>query len=126
MSQIFVNILVSVISAGILALLSFVGTKLCAFIDSKVKDTKGNALLKQATTVVLNAVRATFQTYVESLKNSGSFDSEAQLKALNQAKDTALSQLTTEVKDYITSNFGDLNSWITTQIESSINLLKNS
>lgn len=126
MSQIFVNILVSVISAGILALLSFVGTKLCAFIDSKVKDTKGNALLKQATTVVLNAVRATFQTYVESLKNSGSFDGEAQLKALNQAKDTALSQLTTEVKDYITSNFGDLNSWLTTQIESSINLLKNS
>lgn len=126
MSQIFVNILVSVISAGILALLSFVGTKLCAFIDSKVKDTKGNALLKQATTVVLNAVRATFQTYVESLKNGGSFDGEAQLKALNQAKDTALSQLTTEVKDYITSNFGDLNSWITTQIESSINLLKNS
>lgn len=126
MSQIFVNILVSVISAGILALLSFVGTKLCAFIDSKVKDTKGNALLKQATTVVLNAVRATFQTYVESLKNSGSFDGDAQAKALNQAKDTALSQLTTEVKDYITSNFGDLNSWITTQIESSINLLKNS
>lgn len=107
-------------------MLSFVGTKLCAFIDSKVKDTKGNALLKQATTVVLNAVRATFQTYVESLKNSGSFDGEAQIKALNQAKDTALSQLTTEVKDYITSNFGDLNSWITTQIESSINLLKNS
>ena len=125
MSQVFVNILVSVISAAILALLSFVGTKLCTFIDTKVKDTKGNALLKQATTVVLNAVRATFQTYVESLKNSGTFNGDAQLVALNKAKDTILSQLTNEVKDYIASNFGDLNSWVTTQIESSINLLKN-
>lgn len=126
MNQILVNILVSVASAVILTLLSFVGTKLCSFIDTKVKDTKGNALLKQATSVVLNAVRATFQTYVESLKNSGTFNGEAQKIALTQARDTILNQLTTEVKDYITTNFGDLNNWITTQIESSINILKNS
>jgi len=126
MNEILVNIIVSVASAAILTLLSFVGTKLCSFIDTKVKDTKGNALLKQATSVVLNAVRATFQTYVESLKNSGTFTKDAQIVALNKAKDTILSQLTTEVKNYITSNFGDLNAWITNQIESSINLLKNS
>lgn len=126
MSQVFVDVLVSVISATILTLLSFVGTKLCTLIDNKVKDTKGNALLKQATTIVVDAVRATFQTYVESLKNSGSFNKDAQLIALNKAKDTVLSQLTTEVKDYITTNFGDLSNWITNQIESSINLLKNS
>lgn len=126
MSQVFVDVLVSVISATILTLLSFVGTKLCTLIHNKVKDTKGNALLKQATTIVVDAVRATFQTYVESLKNSGSFNKDAQLIALNKAKDTVLSQLTTEVKDYITTNFGDLSNWITNQIESSINLLKNS
>lgn len=102
------------------------GIKLCSLIDSKVKDKKGNTLLNKATTIVIDAVRATFQTYVESLKNSGSFNKDAQLVILNKAKDTVLSQLTTEVKDCITNNFGDLNNWITNQIESSINLLKNS
>jgi uncharacterized protein YdaT len=67
-----------------------------------------------------------FQTYVDTLKKSGSFNKDAQDIALSKAKDTVLSQLTTEVKDYITTNFGDLNNWITNQIESSINLLKNS
>lgn len=125
MNQILTEVLVSVLSTLLLALLTFVGTKLTKLIDAKVKDTKGNTLLKEATNVVLSAVRATFQTYVESLKKTGAFTSEAQLEALNKAKATILSQLSNEAKNYITNNYGDLNEWISTQIESSINLLKN-
>lgn len=66
-----------------------------------------------------------FQTYVESLKKSGNFGAEAQLEALNKAKEIALSQLSEEVKEYITTNYGDINNWLTTQIEATINLLKN-
>lgn len=124
MNQVLTEVLVSVLSTLLLALLTFVGTKLTKLIDAKVKDTKGNTLLKEATNVVLSAVRATFQTYVESLKNTGAFTSEAQLEALNKAKATIFSQLSNEVKDYITNNYGDLNEWITTQIESSIQVLK--
>lgn len=125
MNQVLTEVLVSVLSTLLLALLTFVGTKLTKLIDAKVKDTKGNSLLKEASNVILSAVRATFQTYVESLKKTGAFTSEAQLEALNKAKETILSQLSNEVKNYITENYGDLNAWITTQIESSINLLKN-
>lgn len=125
MSQVFVNVLVSALSTVLLALLTFLGSKLTNLIDAKVKDSKGNRLLKQATEVVLTAVRATFQTYVETLKNKNVFDAEAQKVALSKAKETVLSQLSTEVKSYITTNYGDLNEWITTQIESSINYLKN-
>lgn len=125
MNQVLTEVLVSILSTLLLALLTFVGTKLTKLIDAKVKDTKGNSLLKEASNVILSAVRATFQTYVESLKKTGAFTSEAQLEALNKAKETILSQLSNEVKNYITENYGDLNAWITTQIESSINLLKN-
>lgn len=38
---------------------------------------------------------------------------------------TALKQLTEDAKEYISKNLGDLGEWLTTQIESTINLLKN-
>lgn len=52
------------------------------------------------------------------------FDKAAQLQALNQAKDMVLSQLSQDVKDYIASNFGDIESWINNMIESTIYDLK--
>ena len=66
----------------------------------------------------------------ESTKNvhgkEGSFNKDTQLIDLNKAKDIVLAQLSDDVKDYINNNFGDVNTWITTQIEASINTLKNS
>lgn len=83
-------------------------------------------MLSTATNIVLNAVRSVFQTYVESLKASGTFDAAAQTTALTKAKDITTAQISTEVKEYITTTFGDYDGWLTNQIESSINLLKNS
>ena len=125
MNEILLNILSVVVTAVILPLISYAGTKLITYLNSKIADEKARELLSQATQVVTNAVRAVFQTYVESLKKSGNFGAEAQLEALNKAKDIALSQLSEEVKDYITTNYGDINNWLTTQIEATINLIKN-
>lgn len=74
---------------------------------------------------MLNSVRSTFQTFVESLKNSGSFDKAAQLKAFNTAKETALNQFNSDISRFIVDNYGGLNEWLSTQIEASINKLKN-
>ena len=125
MNEVLLNILSVVVTAVILPLISYAGTRLISYLNSKIKDEKAKEFLSQATTVVTNAVRAVFQTYVDSLKKSGNFGAEAQLEALNKAKDIALSQLSEEVKDYITKNYGDINNWLTTQIEATINLIKN-
>ena len=61
----------------------------------------------------------------EALKKEGSFNKDAQLIALNKAKDIVLAQLSEDIKDYINKNFGDVDTWINTQIEASINTLKN-
>ena len=79
-----------------------------------------------ATQIVTNAVKVVFQTYVESLKNSGNFTKEAQIEALTKAKNIVLSQIGSDVKEYISSNYGDFNNWLEIQIESTINSLKNS
>lgn len=125
MNDILINIISAVVTTVLLPLITWAGTKLIQYIGTKVKNEKSAALLSTATNIVLNAVRSVFQTYVESLKASGTFDKASQVEALKRAKDIALSQLGDDVKEYITTNFGNLDGWLTNQIESSINLLKN-
>ncbi len=125
MNDILINVISAVVTTVLLPLITWAGTKLIQYIGTKVKNEKAAALLTTATTIVLNAVRSVFQTYVESLKASGSFNAEAQQTALSKAKDIALSQLGDDVKEYISSTYGNLDGWLTNQIESTINLLKN-
>ena len=125
MNDILINVISAVVTTVLLPLITWAGTKLIQYIGTKVKNEKAAALLTTATTIVLNAVRSVFQTYVESLKASGSFNAEAQKTALSKAKDIALSQLGDDLKEYISSTYGNLDGWLTNQIESTINLLKN-
>lgn len=125
MNQIFINILAEVVTCIILPLISFLGVKLTEWLNTKIKNEKGQALIKKATDIVLNAVRCVFQSYVEALKKSGGFDQKAQIYAFNLAKDIALKQLGDDAKNYIAQNYGDFEEWLKTEIEASINLLKN-
>jgi hypothetical protein len=44
--------------------------------------------------------------------------------ALERAKDIVLNQMKDDVKEYIVINYDNLENWLTTQIEATINLLK--
>ena len=125
MNQILLNVLATVVTCIILPLISFLGVKLTQWLNTKIKDEKGQKLLDTAVDIVINAVRSVFQTYVESLKNSGNFNADAQKIAFNLAKSIVLKQLSEDAKQYITTNYGDLEEWIRNQIEASIYKLKN-
>ncbi len=125
MNEILLNIISVVMTAVVIPLISLLGSKLYELINSKIKNEKGAKCLTEASEIVLNAVRFVFQTYVESLKKSGSFDKDVQIEALNLAKNIVLSQLSAETKTFISSNYGDLNEWLITSIEAGINKLKN-
>ena len=125
MNEIIINIISVVVTSIVLPLISIAGAKLIQFINSKIKNNKAADLLTTATTIVINAVRSVFQTYVETLKKEGSFNKDAQIIALNKAKDIALTQMTDEVKDYLVTTYGSLDSWLDTNIEATINVLKN-
>ncbi len=125
MNEILLNILSVVVSAVVLPLISLIGAKLVSFINAKINNEKASKLLEKATEIVTSAVRSVFQTYVEALKKNGTFDKDSQLFALNQAKTIAINQMTDEVKTYISATYGDLDNWLSTNIEATINLLKN-
>ncbi len=125
MNQILLNVLATVVTCIVLPLISFLGIKLTQWLNTKIKNDKGKALMEQAVDIVINAVRSVFQTYVESLKNSGNFNKESQTIAFNLAKSLILKQLTDDAKNYISQNYGDLEEWIRNEIEASIYKLKN-
>lgn len=125
MNDILLNILSVVVTAVVVPLISLLGSKLIQWIGTKVKDEKAATFLSKASDIVLNAVKSVFQTYVDSLKKSGAFDSQAQKTALDKATVIIKSQLGTELADYIKTNYGDLDAWITTQVEATIDTLKN-
>lgn len=57
------------------------------------------------------------QTFVDSLKESGNFDKEAQAKAFDMAKTAALNGMSKSMKKYIDKYCGGLDEWLRIQIE---------
>ena len=56
---------------------------------------------REIANVVADAVEAKFQTYVDALKEAGSFDAEAQQKALKEAVEACIETLSAGAKKYI-------------------------
>ena len=112
----------------LLPLLGILTKYLVAFIAMKSEEMKqktnnetAQKYLQMATDTITACVIATNQTYVESLKAQGKFDKEAQEVAFNKTLEAVLALMNEEVKEYITEVFGDLNTYLTTQIEAAVN-----
>lgn len=119
------SILITVVSTIATALASAFVAWLTNVINTKIKDGKLQGYLNAAISIVSTVVKQVFQTYVEALKDGDAFTEEKQKEALAMALNTINSLLSTEVKDALTENFGDLDAWIKAQIEAAIYDLKN-
>lgn len=124
MNEILINVISCIVTGVIIPLSSLLGVKLVKWINTKIRnDTLSNNLSK-ATEIVVNSIKCIFQTYVDSLKKTNSFDKEAQVTAFNKAKEIAINQMSNDLIQYISKTFGDIDTWLTTKIEAEINSLK--
>ena len=73
---------------------------------------------------IVSSVIAVNQTYVDALKAQGVFDKEAQEKAFLMVYNTVIATLTEEGKKYLNEAIGDLNAYITAQIEAQVKIQK--
>ena len=60
------------------------------------------------------------QTYVDTLKKEDKFSAEAQAEALEAAKNRAIELMNTDIQSAIESSYGNLDTYVTTIIESII------
>lgn len=93
-------------------------------INSKTDNETAQKYTNMIYQTVVDCVIATNQTYVDSLKKSGSFDGAAQKEAFNRTMNAIMTILSDDAKEYITEATGDLNTYLTQLIEAEVNKCK--
>lgn len=124
-NEIFVPYLLPAIGTALGGLLSWLLVRGIAWINSKIKN---KDLADLATTILIiatNAVKSTYQTYVQGIKGTDGWTKEAQENALNQALETAKSELSTGAIAHIKEKYGDVDKYLKTLFESILYDLKN-
>lgn len=114
------EILTYILSAAIVALVSYLSERLIVLINQKIQNQKASKALSEAVELVVNAVKATQQEYVDELKKAGTFDTDAQKIALEMAIKKVRANMSAETEKYLTANADDLNDWIADMIHSVI------
>jgi hypothetical protein len=125
MNEIVVSIIGVVVTSVVVPLITLLGAKLTQWINGKIKNEETRKIMEEVNQIVTNNVAYVFQTYVDNLKKKDKFDDKAQNYALRYAQEKILNELSEVAKEYILEHYGDINGWITTQIESTIYTYKN-
>ena len=127
----WLNLLADIFEVCIIPLLGVLTAYIVKYIQVKsaeITKNTDNTLINKYTGMLADTISAcvlaTNQTYVEALKKQGNFDAEAQKNAFNMTLDAVMNILSEDAKEYLSEAFGDLNSYIASQIEASININK--
>lgn len=112
----------------IIPLLGILTIFLVAWIKSKkdaLKQQTDSELAKKYLDMLDNTITdcviAMNQTYVNSLKQQGKFDDEAQKKAFTDVYNKVIAILDQDAIEYLNSTVGDLNEYISSKIEKEVN-----
>lgn len=125
------EIVIQIFQICVIPLLAILTKYLINFLTAKrdeINSKTNNEIAEKYTNMiyqtVVDCVIATNQTYVDSLKKSGSFDEAAQKEAFNRTMNAIMTILSDDAKEYITEATGDLNTYLTQLIESEVNKQK--
>lgn len=121
------DIVIDIIQVCIIPLLGIITKYLVDFLQAKrdeINDKIDNETAEKYTEMIFNTITAcviaTNQTYVNSLKEQGKFDEEAQKKAFDMTMSAVLDILSDDVKKYMEEFTGDLNAYLTNLIEAQV------
>ena len=127
----WMEVLAQVFELVIFPVLSIAGVYVTYLISVKIKELKqktANEIIEKYLAMldatIQNAVLATTQTYVDSLKKQGKFDAEAQKEAFRLTYDAVMSVLTKDAIEYLNTAIDDFETYVTNKIEADVKLNK--
>ena len=123
LEQVFQIVIIPLLGIGTLYVIGLIKTKKQAILEQVDSDiaAKYIGLLEQT---IIDCVIATNQTYVNSLKEQGKFDAEAQKVAFEKTYTAVMAILTEDAKEYLGYVLGDLEVYVTNKIESTVTQVK--
>lgn len=119
--EVIASLLTTVLTVTVPILLRYIVVWVNAKIAAVTSETQ-QKYLKMAVDAIYTATLETTQTYVENLKDQNIFDEEAQKKALQMSIDRAKEIMGEKTRTMLESIVGDINAYITSQIESMISM----
>lgn len=127
----WLDLLYDILKVCVIPMLGILTTYLVKYIKAngdKIAIDVDNELtakyITMLTTTIAECVIATNQTYVDSLKQQGKFDMEAQRQAFVLTYNAVLSILSEDAKKYLENAYGDLTLYLTQKIEAEVNANK--
>lgn len=85
--------------------------------QQKLDSEKASKYMNMACDAVAQAVTYTAQTFVDALKEEGTFTKEKQIEAFERARDKALDILGDAALEALDEIYGDFDVWLDTKIE---------
>lgn len=125
----FNNLLTAVVIAVLPVLTGFLCDlihKAAAHFAEKAKEEREKAFLEQIGTTVANAVAYVNQTFVDELKEAGTFgeSEEYASAAFEQAYEATIETLAPKITEWIEETYGALKPFLTVQIEKAVKAAK--
>lgn len=93
-------------------------------IKQQLENDEYNKYIDMATNAICSSVIMLNQTYVQSLKEQGAFDKEAQARAFSAACNNAMTLMGAEAVTFLREAMDDFDLWLKTQVEATVNLNK--
>lgn len=121
--KVFEVAVIPILAAATVYLVDLIKTKKADLL-LKAKNDTTKKYIEMLDKTITECVIATNQTYVEALKKAGSFDAEAQKQAFQLTYDAVMAILTEDAQEYLNEAIKDLNTYITTRIESQVVVVK--
>ena len=119
LTQLFQIVIFPLLGAITLYLISLIHAKKKELQD-KINNEKFKKYLDMLDETITSCVIATTQTYVQSLKEQGKFDAEAQKTALNKTFSAVMAILSEDAKQYLQEGISDLEGYILNKIENDV------
>jgi hypothetical protein len=123
MDELMGKIILAVVLAVVVPLMAYALRWAAAYLKNKamqVEDEAFRAIILEAINTVEQSVIYVMQTYVDSLKRSGSFTPEAQSKAFEMAKSEARNMIDEQTQKIIAEEYGNFDLWLNTKIEQTV------
>lgn len=123
MQEFLSSLLTAVITAAIPVLAAYGISLLKKAAENAAADTddiKVQGYIKEIANAISDAVAATSQTYVDALKQSGTFTVEVQKEAAQKALAACIASISPAAQAFIEAAYGDLKEYLSTKIEAEV------
>ena len=115
--QVFLYIIIIVVVSALMLYIYKLLQSIHKMIKSKENNQNIDSILNRVSNMIESAVMTTTNTYVKELKESSSFDVDAQKRAFEKTYVAVKNQLTIESIEVIQQVYGDLEIYLTNKIE---------